>query len=81
MHWREALRKDSEAKQTFTSRLEALKDTVVREMEDAPSWESVLEARGKKKVLDLILNEMKMDDREEAQHARVFGAARATKSA
>jgi len=80
MHWREALRKDAEANQTFTARLEVLKDAAVRQMEDAAVWEVVLEARGKKKILDLLLTELKMDDREEAAHARAFGPSRATKS-
>lgn len=77
--WRLYLRQDPEANQALTAELDGQIRAAQQQMEDAPSWEAVLEARGKKKVLAIILASLTMADREEQQHARAFGNARRTR--
>ena len=77
--WRKYLRQDDEAYQAFTEYLAQRQADATREMEDASSWEAVLEARGKKKVLAILIESLTMDAKEEAAHGRAFGHARHTR--
>lgn len=79
--WLDGLQQNTEAFQDFTAHLEMLRRLALREMEDAASWEGVLEARGKKKILDRLLSETTMDAREGVTYERTFGQQRRTRSA
>ena len=79
--WRKHLRQDDEAYQAFISYIESLKMRTIREMEEAATWEAVLQARGGKMFLAIIEASLTMDAKEEAAHARAYGPARVTRSA
>lgn len=79
--WRTYLNQNLEANQAFESSLRKLIAQARQEMDDATTWETVLEARGKVKILAFLVDSLTMAEKEEAAYVRAYGHSRATKSA
>lgn len=65
MDWKTYLKADSLASDSFCQELERLKAEALRQMEQADNFDQVLEARGGKKMLDLLQASFTMMEREE----------------
>ena len=70
MDWKTYLRADSGASDSFLQELERWKAEALRQMEQADNFNEVLEARGGKKMLDLLRAGFTMTEREEASRVR-----------
>lgn len=67
--WVDFIRADSELRDSFLDDLRRLKEAALAEMERAPSWEGVLEARGRKRAIDDLERLVTAQEEEERAHA------------
>ena len=67
--WVSALRGAEGAEEDYRAHLEAILAECQRRVDEAPTWEAVMEARGAKKEIDKLLKGLNMQAREERAYA------------